>query len=65
MISLTEAFLRHGAKAYPCGKVAESKKMLNQVPAFKEVKFVSPKTKLRSTLAKGTAPSKTNVAERG
>ena len=62
MSSLTEAFLIHGAMAYPCGKVSESKKMLNELPDFRNVDWV--KAKLRATLAKGATPAKTKVSER-
>ena len=67
MISLTEAFLSHGAKAYPCGiKVRESKKMLNELPEFRNVDFVSVRAKLRATLAKGAkASAKANDGGRG
>ena len=67
MISLTEAFLSHGAKAYPCGlKVKESKKMLNELPEFRNIDFVATRTALRARLAKGTkAPAKTKDGGRG
>ena len=64
MISLTDAFLSHGATAYPCGKIRESRKMLDELPVFREVKFASSKTKLRSTLTKGTTSAKTNTGSR-
>ena len=67
MISLTEAFLSHGAKAYPCGiTVRESKKMLNELPEFRNIDFVATRTKLRARLIKGTeTPAKTKVSGRG
>ena len=66
MISLTEAFLSHGAKAYPCGKIAESRKMLNELPEFRNIDFVSARAKLRARLAKGTkASAETKVGGRG
>ena len=67
MISLTEAFLSHGAKAYPCGtSVNESKKMLNELPEFRNIDFVATGTKLRTRLADGAkAPAKAKVGGRG
>ena len=54
-------------KAYPCGiSVKESKKMLNELPEFKNVDFVSKRAKLRARLAKGAqSPSKTKDGGRG
>ncbi|MBO7483631.1 MAG: hypothetical protein J6T55_00705 [Alphaproteobacteria bacterium] len=62
MSSLTEAFLIHGAMAYPCGKVSESKKMLNELPDFRNVNWA--KTSLRTTLTKGSSVSKKRSANR-
>lgn len=54
-------------KAYPCGiSVKESKKMLNELPEFKNIDFVATRTKLRATLAKGAkASAKVNDGGRG
>ena len=67
MTSLTESFLAHGATAYPCGlKVKESKRMLNELPEFKNIDFVSERTKLKAKLAKGAAvPTKAKDGSRG
>ena len=62
MISLTEAFLSHGAKAYPCGKKSACKKMLNEFPEFKKVDWAE--AGLRTTLAKGTSTPKKRSAGR-
>ena len=62
MSSLTEAFLIHGAMAYPCGKVSESKKMLNELPDFRNVNWA--KASLRATLTKGSSVSKKRSANR-
>ena len=63
MISLTEAFLAHGATAYPCGKVAESRKMLNELPAFKKVNWAE--ARLRTTLSKGVSTPRKRTVVRG
>ena len=66
MISLTEAFLAHDSKAYPCGiSVKESRKMLTMLPDFREVVFVSMKTRLRTTLTKGVSTPKKRATVRG
>ena len=63
MISLTEAFLAHGATAYPCGNVAESKKMLNELPGFRKINWAE--AKLRTTLTKGVSTPKRRTTVRG
>lgn len=65
MTSLLEAFLSHDTKAYPCGEVIKSRKMLSELPAFRDVVFISSKTKLRTTLTKGTPRPQANVGEYG
>ena len=57
MISLTEAFLAKKAVAYPCGKLPEARKMLNELPEFRGIDFVSVRGKLRSKLEKGSKPA--------
>ena len=55
-------------EAYPCGiSVKESRKMLNELPEFREVvaKFVPPKKSLRSILEKGTTTSQHRTGGRG
>ena len=45
-------------KAYPCGiSVKESKRMLSEIPEFKNIDFVAARTKLKERLSKGTAVS--------
>ena len=52
-------------KAYPCGiDVKESKKMLSELPELRDVLCVPTKSKLRTTLAKGTVSAKRRTAER-
>ena len=63
MISLTEAFLSHGATAYPCGKMAEAKKMLSELPEFRKVDWA--KARLRTTLTKGVSTPEKRTAARG
>ena len=53
-------------KAYPCGiSIKESKKMLNEIPEFKNIDFVSARTKLRDRLAKETSSVAGRVGGRG